>query len=298
MAKSAIKIYLKSAIESGFKFIKRSFENLEELNDNFRAQRKWIFERMEKKADYKRRLVKVLEVLKMHSCKYVGISFMTENRLCEAYGELHGEAISKRSVGAYIKQLREIGFIKTIATKREDGKQTANIVVIEKVRAAESKKVAQAPTAVEGEDRSGKPAHKEPENLRTDKTISPSKTSLKEHKERITKTDRLLNFVPQWFKEQISCYTGEAKSTYELWKVTKYLMNRTFGTAIDVEERQIVVRKAIREFYLSAKASVRGKFKMRNPFGFFHSILEAEGHAHARRQAHAESSLLYNWLEG
>ena len=297
MAKAAIKIYLKSAIESGFKFIRRSFENLEELNENFHAQRTWIFERMEKKADYKRRLVKVLEVLKMHSCKYVGISFMTENRLCEAYEALHGEAISKRSAGAYIKQLREIGFIKTIAAKREDGKQTANIVVIEKVEAAGNERAAQASVATEGEDRSEKPAHKESENLRTDKTTSPNKTSSKENRERITKTDRLLNFVPQWFKEQISCYTGEAKPTYELWKVAKHLMSRTFGTAIDVEERQVVVRKAVREFYLSAKASVRGKFKMRNPFGFFYSILEAEGHAHARRKAQSSSSVLYDWLE-
>ena len=52
MARKAIKVYLKSAIEGGFKFIKRRFESLEELNGNFHAQRTWIFEKLEKKADF------------------------------------------------------------------------------------------------------------------------------------------------------------------------------------------------------------------------------------------------------
>lgn len=64
MAKTAINIYLKKAIESGFEFIERHFENLDELNKNFQAQRSWIFENLRNKADYKRRLAKVLEVLK------------------------------------------------------------------------------------------------------------------------------------------------------------------------------------------------------------------------------------------
>jgi len=321
MAKKAIKVYLRSAIESGFKFVKRRFENLSELNENFHAQRKWIFEKLDKKADFKQRLAKVLEVLKMHSCKYIGISFLTENRLCEAYEAQHGEPISKRSVSTYVKQLREIGFVTTISATREDGKQTANIVVIEKLGAANDGKTGSS-SAKEagkgegkaavladegktddriatdgGEDRPEKPAHKEAEILHTEKTTSPSKTTVEEIKERMAKGRRLLNFVPKWFRERIVCCSRDGREVYEFWKVFKHLSKRTFGALMGADELQEVVSKAIREFYLSAKAAARGKFRMANPFGFFHTVLEAEGYAHIRREAQASSSLLYNWLE-
>lgn len=299
MAKKAISVYLKTAIESGFSFIKRQFKSVSELNENFQKQRKWIHERLQRKVDYKQRLSKVLEVLKMHSCKYLGISFLTENALCVAYKEQFGESISKRSVTSYVNCLRENGLITTIAAKREDGKQTANIVVMKKLEVAgkEKTKVSSAEAEESGKEPSKNVAHKAKKNLRTNKTTSPPKTTVKENKERIAKDRRLLNFIPRWFKEQIACYTSEAKTTYELWKVAKHLVERKLGSMIDVEERKDVVRRAIREFYLSAKAAARGKFDMRNPFGFFHTVLEAEGYAHVRRQVQASSSLFYNWLE-
>ncbi len=297
MARKAIKVYLKSAVEGGFKFIKRRFESLEELNGNFHAQRTWIFEKLEKKADFKRRLARVLEVLKMHSCKFVGISFLTENRLCEAYEAQFGEPISKRTVGTCVRQLREIGFVSTIAAKREDGKQTANIVVIERFAESGNGKASTECEASRGEDRPDNLAHKEPEILRTEKTSSPSKTSSKEIKERMAKGLRLLNFVPRWFRERISCASREPREIHELWKVAKHLAKRTFGSFMGADEWQAVVSRAAREFYLSAKAAARGKFKMGNPFGFFHAVLEAEGYAHLRRRTQEESGLFYNWLE-
>ena len=297
MARAAITIYLKSAIESGFDFIERRFGTLSELNRNFHSQRNWIFEKLEKKADYKRRLARVLEVLKMHSCKYLGISFLTENHLCEAYEGQFRESISKRTVNTYIKHLRELGFITTFATKREDGKQTANIVVIERFRAAGEKKAEQNPAFIKSKKGSEKLAHKDPENLHTKKTTSSFKTTIKEIKERCAKELRLLNFIPKWFKEQIACYSKKAREVYEYWKVTKHLMNRTFGTAIEAEEKQAVVRSTVREFFLSAKAAARGKFRMHNPYGFFHAVLKAEGYAYIRRKGQASSTILYNWLE-
>ena len=311
MAKKAIKTYLRAAIESGFEFITRRFENLGELNRNFHAQRAWIFEKLEKKADFKRRLAKVLEVLKMHSCKYIGISFLTENRLCEAYEEQFGESISKRTAGSYVKQLREIGFITTMPAKREDGKQTANIVIIERfeaeglvekgvdcaIAAAGEREEPQNGASSRGENRSENLAHKEPEILRTEKTTSPSKTTYKEIKERMAKGPRLLNFVPRWFKERIGCASRGPKEIHEFWKVSRHLERRTFGAVMNADEWQEVVGRATREFYLSAKAAAHGKFKMDNPFGFFHAVLEAEGYAYVRRQVHESSDLFYDWLQ-
>ena len=293
-----------------------------ELNENLRAQRRWIFERLEKKADFKRRLARVLELLKMHSCKFVGISFMTESSLCAAYEERFGESISKRSVGTYVKQLREIGFVSIVPAKRADGKQTANIVVIERFSAEGDDRVSscavtkteegkrKAASSAEGgasnesavfereEDCPEKLAHKESEILRTKKTTSPLKTIVKEIKERMASGRRLLNFVPRWFKDRIGCCAREGREVYEFWKVAKHLKKRTFGVVMSTDEWQEVVGGAIREFFLSAKAATRGKFKMGNPYGFFHAVLEAEGYARVRRQVHESSDLFYNWLEG
>lgn len=316
MARSAIKIYLKSAIEGGFSFIKRRFETLDELNDNFRAQRDWIFERMEKKTDYKRRLAKVLEVLKMHSCKYIGISFLTENSLCRAYEAQHGEPISKRSASTYIKQLREIGFVTTLAAKREDGRQTSNIVIIEKIgmmgekgrgggvslEEERERTDVVAPPDNDGkkrevEVRSGKVAYKGEENLHTEKTNSSSKTTVKEIKERKANDNRLLNFVPKWFQDRIGCCSRDAREVFEYWKVSKHLVRKTFGSLVEANEWQEIVCKSAREFFLSAKAASRGKFKMHNPVGFFHSVLEAEAYAYVRHCAHESSGVFFNWLE-
>ena len=297
MAKKAITVYLKSAVESGFGFIERRFKSVQELNENFHAQRDWIFEKLEKKSDYKQRLAKVLEVLKMHSCKHLGISFLTENNLCKAYELQFGQPISKRSVGAYVKQLKEIGFITTIAAKREDGKQTANIVVIEKLGAAGEKQGQDGSSDGKEEVSAEKPAHKDSQNLRTVKTTSPSKTSLKEHKERIAKERRLLNFVHEWFKEKVACCAREAKRVYEYWKITKGLLGRTYADRIEVQDRAGVLAAAVDEFFKACKASARGAFQMKNPYGFFHAVLQEEAQAHIRREAHASSLLFYDWLE-
>ena len=148
-----------------------------------------------------------------------------------------------------------------------------------------------------GEDHPENLAHKGPEILRTEKTSSPSKTTVKEIKERMAKGLRLLNFVPKWFKERISCSSRDSKEIHEFWKVAKHLAKRTFGPLMGADEWQAVVSAAAREFYMAAKAATRGKFKMGNSFGFFHAVLEAEGYAHLRRRTQESSGLFYNWLE-
>lgn len=312
MAKKAIAVYLKQAISSGFSFIKRKFKSLKELNSNFQAQRTWIFETVEKKADYKRRLVKVLEVLKMHSCKHIGISYLTENHLCEAYEKQFGESISKRTISTYIKDLVKLGLIQTIATKREDGKQSANIIVMQKLKVKKGTGKSRlkngikkaviavqgvATTAFSGGEAPGKVAYKDEKNLRTKKTKSLLNTPHKEYKERHTRARRLLNFVPKWFKEKIACCATEPKAVYEYWKVAKHLLRRRYSDRIAREEMPDVVTLAIVEFYQAAKAASQGKFPMENPFGFFHTVLETEIGGYIRRNAQAIYPTLRSYYE-
>ena len=332
MAKKKIATYLHEAIESGFKHIKRRFNDLKELNSNFHAQRKWVFENVKKKADYKRRLVRVLEVLKVHSCKYLGISWLTENHICAAYGELFGETLSKRSVSTYIDHLRSLGLISTIPTKRKDGKQSANIVVMERLSEKTGEDIAHLPKdefcqgkmKAEGTSRqegsntdskaqhSTEVAHKDGRNLHTKITNPSAKTTDQEIKERNTKarpasrkparkgkkkSERLLNFVPKWFREKIACCATETKSVYEYWKVAKHLAYGVFENRIAKEDKPAVIEESISEFYKAAKAASKGKFAMHNPYGFFHSVVEAQAISYAPGDNHAISVPFYNWLE-
>lgn len=305
MAKAAISVYLRDAIEGGFNFIQRRFETLEEMVESFRRQRAWIYERLQRKADYKRRLARLLEVIKMHSCKHLGISYLSENNMIEAFEALHRERISKRTVHTLVAHLRELGFVSAIPTKRGDGKQSANILVLERMEESF------APQEL---------AHKSGENLHTKKALSSSKPVAKATRERIASTrseneqqesiqtkgknkskgpassKRLLNLVPEWFRERIACCAREAKAVHEYWKVAKHLTRKVSCIGADGEGEKLVVETAVREFFKASKAATKGRFVMANPYGFFHSVLEAETTAHIRRRAQEESPVFYDWL--
>ncbi|MEB9782627.1 helix-turn-helix domain-containing protein, partial [Bacillus cereus] len=58
------------------------FKDVDELNRAIRAYRDTI--RMSiKRTDVKSKLITLLEILKRHSCKYVGVSFLCKNRIAE-----------------------------------------------------------------------------------------------------------------------------------------------------------------------------------------------------------------------
>lgn len=61
-----------------------SFKDVEELNKTIRAYRDTI--RMSiKRTDVKSKLITLLEILKRHSCKYVGVSFLCKNRIAKKW---------------------------------------------------------------------------------------------------------------------------------------------------------------------------------------------------------------------
>ena len=61
-----------------------SFKDVEELNKTVRAYRDTI--RMSiKRTDVQSKLITLLEILKRHSCKYVGVSFLCKNSIAEKW---------------------------------------------------------------------------------------------------------------------------------------------------------------------------------------------------------------------
>ncbi|MEB8771764.1 helix-turn-helix domain-containing protein, partial [Bacillus cereus] len=103
------------------------FKDVDELNRAIRAYRDTI--RMSiKRTDVKSKLITLLEILKRHSCKYVGVSFLCKNRIAEKM------EVSYKTVQRLMKKLVDLEMIKQVAMKRKkDMLQTSNAIIIQPI---------------------------------------------------------------------------------------------------------------------------------------------------------------------
>ncbi|MDF9624647.1 helix-turn-helix domain-containing protein, partial [Bacillus cereus] len=77
------------------------FIELEELNKTIRVYRDTI--RMSiKRTDVQARLLTLLEILKRHSCKYVGVSFLCKNSIAQMM------EVSYKTVQRFMKKLVDL----------------------------------------------------------------------------------------------------------------------------------------------------------------------------------------------
>ncbi|PHE81909.1 cytosolic protein, partial [Bacillus toyonensis] len=111
------------------------FIELEELNKTIRAYRDTI--RMSiKRTDVQSKLITLLEILKRHSCKYVGVSFLCKNRIAAKM------EVSYKTVQRLMKKLVDLEMIKQVAMKRtKDMLQTSNAIIIQPIVEEVSDKV-------------------------------------------------------------------------------------------------------------------------------------------------------------
>ncbi|HFK1408932.1 cytosolic protein [Bacillus thuringiensis] len=102
-----------------------TFKEVEELNKTIRAYRDNI--RMSiKRTDVQSKLIALLEILKRHSCKYVGVSFLCKNSIAQMM------EVSYKTVQRLMKKLVDLEMIKQIAMKRKkDMLQTSNAIIIQ-----------------------------------------------------------------------------------------------------------------------------------------------------------------------
>ncbi|WP_193435109.1 helix-turn-helix domain-containing protein, partial [Bacillus cereus] len=88
------------------------------------------------RTDVQSKLITLLEILKRHSCKYVGVSFLCKNRIAEKM------KVSYKTVQRLMKKLVDLGMIKQIAMKRKkDMLQTSNAIIIQPIVEEVSNKV-------------------------------------------------------------------------------------------------------------------------------------------------------------
>ncbi|PEQ05112.1 cytosolic protein [Bacillus toyonensis] len=242
-----------------------TFKEVEELNKTIRVYRDNI--RMSiKRTDVQSKLIALLEILKRHSCKYVGVSFLCKNRIAKKM------EISYKTVQRLMKKLVDLEMIKQVAMKRtKDMLQTSNAIIIQPIVEEMSDKVdTKSPTKCP--------------------TIKTTPTSLKQNikdinkrnsnennttpEENIKEADFIAHWVPERFVTLTNSFYSESKTIQELWKVVRQC-NKTinFSTgdkAFDKDQEITIGLTAIKEFVMKIKSGAKMK---KSKFAYFNGIV-------------------------
>ncbi|AIW83153.1 helix-turn-helix domain-containing protein [Bacillus mycoides] len=242
-----------------------SFIELEELNKTIRAYRDII--RMSiKRTDVQSKLITLLEILKRHSCKYVGVSFLCKNSIANKM------EVSYKTVQRLMKKLVDLGMVKQISMKRtKDMRQTSNAIIIQPIVEEVSDKTSA---------KMGKkcPTHKTKPISLKQKIKDINKRNNNENnttpEENIKEADFVAHWVPERFVSLVSSFYSESKTIQELWKVVRQcnkVTNFSTGNKAFTKEQELTIGlKAIKEFVMKIKSDVKMK---KGKFAYFNGIV-------------------------
>ncbi|MED1408087.1 helix-turn-helix domain-containing protein [Bacillus paramycoides] len=242
-----------------------TFKEVDELNKTVRTYRDNI--RMSiKRTDVQSKLITLLEILKRHSCKYLGVSFLCKNRIAEKM------EVSYKTVQRLMKKLVDLEMIKQVAMKRKkDMLQTSNAIVIQPIV----------------EEMSDKVDTKSPTKCPTIKTTPVSlKQNIKDINKRnsnensntpgenIEQADFVAHWVPERFVSLTSSFYSESKTIQELWKVVRQcnkITNFSTGDKAFTKEQELTIGlKAIKEFVMKIKSGTKMN---KGKFAYFNGIV-------------------------
>ncbi|PYE97213.1 helix-turn-helix domain-containing protein, partial [Bacillus sp. 196mf] len=104
-----------------------TFTDVEEVNKVVRTYRD-VIRTSVTRADVQAKLLTLLDILKRHSCKYAGLSFLCKNSIANMIG------VSYKTVQRLMKKLVDLGIVNQVAMKRKkDMRQTANAIIIQPI---------------------------------------------------------------------------------------------------------------------------------------------------------------------
>ncbi|WP_342761467.1 helix-turn-helix domain-containing protein [Bacillus sp. BR3(2024)] len=241
------------------------FIELEELNKTIRTYRDNI--RMSiKRTDVQSKLITLLEILKCHSCKYVGVSFLCKNSIADMM------EVSYKTVQRLMKKLVDLEMIKQVAMKRKkDMLQTSNAIIIQPIVEEMSDKVdTKSPTKC--------PTIKtKPISLKQnikDKNKRNSNEDSNTPEKNIEQADFVAHWVPERFVSLVSSFYSESKTIQELWKVVRQCnktINFSTGDKAFTKDQELTIGlKAIKEFVMKIKSGVKMK---KGKFAYFNGIV-------------------------
>ncbi|MEK5171842.1 helix-turn-helix domain-containing protein [Heyndrickxia sp. FSL W8-0496] len=232
-----------------------TFNEIEEMNITVRNY-KDIIKSVVIRSDVKSRLIALLEVLKRHSCKQIGVSYMSKNTIAEKM------ELSYKTVQRLMKKLEDLGMIRQIPMKRKsDMLQTANAIQI----------------IPDKSDVSDKTPPKKSEKCPAIKTNSNSLKQNINNKRKATVSFAQANFIASWVPEQFgkiaNCFYHEAKTINEFWKVVKQnnpIINHVEGNRAFTDKQELHIGiKAFKEFVMKVKSGI----SIKNKFGYFNGIV-------------------------
>jgi len=115
------------------------FNDIEQLNETCRHYRD-IIKATVKRSDVQQRLNSLLELLKRHSCKQLGVSYMTKNTMAEKL------QLSYKTIQRLVKKLQDMNIIRQLSMKRKkDMLQTSNAIIIQPIEEVTDKVVEKCP---------------------------------------------------------------------------------------------------------------------------------------------------------
>ncbi|AMW61862.1 helix-turn-helix binding domain protein [Bacillus phage Vinny] len=243
-----------------------TFTDLEEMNKTVRTYRETIKE-LKFREDVKDKLSKLIMILKKHSCKYLGVSFLTKRSISEIMG------VSYKTVQRLVKRLVDLHMIQEHAMKRPtDMRQTSNAITIEPyIKEEESYKTPQ------------KNAHKCPSSKTTAINLKTKHKTYKRLKERndlhnnTNTRDNIKNaeFVAHWvsprFANLASSYFDKSKDIEEFWKVVKQNNRPVNGEKLFTKSQEEKIGiAALQSLVMKYKKGVRIKKSL---FSYFHGIV-------------------------
>ncbi|QOS90204.1 helix-turn-helix domain-containing protein [Peribacillus sp. JNUCC41] len=245
-----------------------SFIYIEELNKTVRVYRKLIHEGI-KRVDVQARLIALLDLLKRHSCKQIGVSYMCKNTIAAKL------EVSYKTVQRLMKKLEDLDMIRQVHMKRKkDMMQTANAIIIQPVK----------------EEMSDKAPVKESKKCPAIKTTTSFlKQNIKNNKRKtvaqfshvgnsLDNSLKQANFVAHWvpgvFSNLVGSFYEKAETIQEFWKVIKqcnrvvdYSINkRAFTGKQEIE----IGTKAFKEFAMKVKSGVNMR---KGPFAYFNGVV-------------------------
>ncbi|MEF7566377.1 helix-turn-helix domain-containing protein [Bacillus infantis] len=241
-----------------------TFKDIEELNRTVRHYREEI-QTAVKRSDVQDRLTALLELLKRHSCKQIGVSYMCKNTIAQKM------EIAYKTVQRLVKKLEDLGMIRQVAMKRKkDMLQTANAIVI-----IPAKKEVSGKTPPK---KSGKCPTIKTTSLSLKQKIINTKRKAVAQFHHVDKPVDKANFVPHWVPETFANLSGffysKAASIQEFWKVVRQcnrvINYETGARAFTAAEELEIGIKAFKDFVMKVKA---GKRMIKGEFAYFNGIV-------------------------
>jgi len=242
-----------------------TFKEVEELNKTVRTYKDTI--RMSiKRTDVQSKLIALLEILKRHSCKYVGVSFLCKNRIAKKM------KVSYKTVQRLMKKLVDLEMIKQVAMKRtKDMLQTSNAIIIQPIVEEVSDKVdTKSPTKCPTIKTTPVSLKQNIKDINKRNSNENSNTP----EENIEQADFVAHWVPERFVSLTSSFYSESKTIQELWKVVRQcnrVINHGTGDKAFTKDQELTIGlTAIKEFVMKIKSGAKMK---KSKFAYFNGIV-------------------------